>query len=676
MGVHSDSASTSADRTSLLEARIVELEAALAAQARHIATLEQRESCLQIIKQTLPANQQQIDQIRDNACDLLDTIFACAPIGLGVLDTNLRYIRVNQALADIDGIPISAYLGHTPTELQPRLNPTLEPIFHQVLSTGVAVCDLELHGFTATQPYEPRDWLANYYPIYAADGSIRSIGVIIVDITERTRTRAALQRQAELLQAQAALFDNAHVLVRDIDSRIISWNRGAESLYGWTYAEAIGRISHELLQTYFPNSFEAYQATLFSTGIWEGELIHTRRDGSQVIVASHQVVLRNQQGSPLRILEVDNDITALRRAEQALRERDEQLRLAYDAALLGTWRHIMANGIVELDQRAQAHHGINSSAVPIRDLIARVHPDDRARLEQEVMLTMSPAGDSRYMTEYRVIHPDGSIHWLAIHTRAYFTDEGSTRRPVLAGGTSQDITARKAIEEQVLASRARLQAVSERLIAVQEEERHHLARELHDEIGQSLTGLSLVLAMAPSLPQAQLQIQLAEAQRQVSNLITQVRHRSLDLRPSMLDDLGLHPALSWYLNRYTDQTGIKLYVQLQGINQRFPPMIELTAYRIVQEALTNVARHANVRQASVAVWVVNQQLVITVTDAGCGFNVEAAHSARASSGLTGMHERAALIGGELTIDSEPGAGTRLLANLPTVWPVTAAEERL
>jgi PAS domain S-box-containing protein len=221
---------------------------------------------------------------------------------------------------------------------------------------------------------------------------------------------------------------------------------------------------------------------------------------------------------------------------------------------------------------------------------------------------------------------------------------------------------------EVIEAHARLRILGERLVAVQEEERQHLARELHDEIGQALTGLSLILTIGPSLTPDLLHAQLAKARRQVTDLIAQVRRRSLDLRPSMLDDMGLHPALAWFLARYSEQTRISLDVQLEGIERRFPPIIELTAYRIVQEALTNVARHADVQHAHVAIWTTGDELLINITDLGRGFDLEEARRAHASSGLTSMRERAVLLGGDLTINTELGAGTNLLAILPIVRP--------
>jgi signal transduction histidine kinase len=204
---------------------------------------------------------------------------------------------------------------------------------------------------------------------------------------------------------------------------------------------------------------------------------------------------------------------------------------------------------------------------------------------------------------------------------------------------------------------------------VQENERRYIARELHDEIGQALTGLKLVLDMAVRSPGDDNGENLREALALVDGLMTQARNLSLDLRPTMLDDLGLLPALLWRCGRYTDQTGVHVdfrHTRLEG--RRFDPRIETAAYRIVQEALTNVARHADVDKVTVRLWVEQDTLNVQVKDQGTGFNPEHALAAETSSGLVGMRERAVLLGGELTIESTPGAGTRLAAELPLEGP--------
>jgi len=219
----------------------------------------------------------------------------------------------------------------------------------------------------------------------------------------------------------------------------------------------------------------------------------------------------------------------------------------------------------------------------------------------------------------------------------------------------------------------RLQTLSRRLVEIQEEERRHLARELHDEIGQLLTGLKLSLQVHRlSLPAADTAA-LDEAQGLVKELIHRVRKLSLDVRPAMLDDLGLVPALRWHLDRYAAQTQVTVRFEHAGLERRFPPDVETATYRIVQEALTNVARHAGTSQAVVRLWVDQDTLGIQVEDRGVGFALESQAVAHASGGLAGMRERAELLGGRLTVESAPGAGTRLWAVLPRTPPGKGGE---
>jgi len=139
---------------------------------------------------------------------------------------------------------------------------------------------------------------------------------------------------------------------------------------------------------------------------------------------------------------------------------------------------------------------------------------------------------------------------------------------------------------------------------------------------------------------------------------------SLGLRPTMLDDLGLLPALLWLTKRFADQTGVHVHLEHAGLDRRFAPEIETAVYRIVQEALTNVARHASVKEATARIWATQDSLHVQVEDRGKGFRVEGALAAPTSSGLSGMRERAVALGGDLIVESTPGVGTRVTLQVP------------
>jgi signal transduction histidine kinase len=222
-----------------------------------------------------------------------------------------------------------------------------------------------------------------------------------------------------------------------------------------------------------------------------------------------------------------------------------------------------------------------------------------------------------------------------------------------------EITARKKVEEV-------LQTLSRRLLEAQETERRHLASELHDEIGQALTVLKINLQEMERDPRESA-LRLSDSLDILSNTLQQVRNLSLDLRPSVLDDLGLVIALDWYLKRQAQRVGLVPHFEADHIEPRPSAVIETTCFRIVQEALTNIARHARAQNVWVEVRQHDTTIAVRVRDDGSGFDVRTAHAHAAggmSLGLVGMEERARLAGGEIEIVSQLGEGTEIRATLP------------
>jgi len=188
-----------------------------------------------------------------------------------------------------------------------------------------------------------------------------------------------------------------------------------------------------------------------------------------------------------------------------------------------------------------------------------------------------------------------------------------------------------------------------------------------DEIGQELTALRLNIEQGAAAAGEAAYASCREAQARVNKLLGLVRELSLDLRPTMLDDLGLLPALLWQFDRYAGLSGMKVQFKHFGLEgRRFSPEIETAAYRIVQEAMTNVLRHSSAKEVNITVWFSdqNQALAIQIADDGIGFDVEASFQRGESSGLSGMRERAALLGGRFMVQSVPGEGTTVTAELP------------
>ena len=222
--------------------------------------------------------------------------------------------------------------------------------------------------------------------------------------------------------------------------------------------------------------------------------------------------------------------------------------------------------------------------------------------------------------------------------------------------------------ELVRAGRHRLQNLSKQLLDVQEQERRHIARELHDQIGQALTALKINLqALDRFLPQGEADVYMNESMEIAEKTLQQVRNLSLDLRPSLLDDLGLVPAVRWYLDRQGQRTGIKIKFVAEIGDERLPMQIETTCFRVIQEALTNVVRHAQASRVRVELGQEGNVVDLLMRDDGVGFDVKAAMedaSKGQSLGILGLQERIYMIGGRVQFESVLNHGTEIRAQLP------------
>ena len=211
------------------------------------------------------------------------------------------------------------------------------------------------------------------------------------------------------------------------------------------------------------------------------------------------------------------------------------------------------------------------------------------------------------------------------------------------------------------------------LVEIEEGERRAIARELHDRLGQSLAVLKLLLGEAASSPPDKLRYTLGEAQSLVNEMMSLTRDLSLELRPKMLDDLGLLPAMLYLFESYYSRTHVSVKFEHVGLHKKFPPEIGLTAYRIVQEALNNVARHAGTNEAKVMAWSDRKVLSVRVEDKGAGFEPASLPDSYAG-GIKGMRGRTQIVGGRFTLASAPGAGTVVTAELPL--PLKAKREQV
>jgi PAS domain S-box-containing protein len=339
------------------------------------------------------------------------------------------------------------------------------------------------------------------------------------------------------------------------------------------------------------------------------------------------------------------DITERKQAEEVLRLSEARLAEAQRMAHLGNWDWDIVKNVLIWSDEIHRIFGLEPQqfGATYEAFLNSVHPEDREFVEQSVNEALYEGRP--YNIDHRIVWPDGSVR--VVHEIAEVTSD-ENGKPIRMIGTVHDITGRKRAEEE-------LRGLSHRLVETQENERRAIARELHDDIGQSLTALGILLGKARRSPADGVASALDEAQGLVNEIVSQVREMSLNLRPAMLDDLGLLHTLLWHFDRYTAHTQINVDFQHAGLHQHLPPDVSSAAYRIVQEALTNVARHASVAEVKIQARVDHNMLWICVEDRGVGFDPTTL-SAGISSGVSGMRERARLLGGKVICSLTIGNG--------------------
>ena len=373
---------------------------------------------------------------------------------------------------------------------------------------------------------------------------------------------------------------------------------------------------------------------------------------------------------------VGRDMAQRRAGEQArfalaLRSSEEQGAVAVEAAELGTLRWDTVRGRVTGSARAaqllvwnaSGSHD-NESEANAREILDVVHADDRERLIDA--LRHSLADGTPLDVEFRVVAPGSSPRWIRMTGRVPQLNKETPAG--LIYGVVADIEPRKAAE----AERAEL---LRRLGEAQENEQRRIARELHDQVGQTVTGLSLGLKSLEQLlgdgAQGEVGRHVQWLQSLAGEIGRDIHRAAVDLRPTALDDLGLRDALATLLRQWTLRHDIRSDFQVLGESVRLPAAVETAIYRIVQEALTNVIKHAQASTVSVSVEQRPEEVRVIIEDDGVGFDGETVPEPHADGmstkprlGLSGIRERLSLLRGDLTLETSPGSGTTLFVRIP------------
>lgn len=435
--------------------------------------------------------------------------------------------------------------------------------------------------------------------------------------------------------------------------RITKVNDAMLAQYGLPREQCLGRTPQDFFAHDLASGRELWRR-LFDAGRLHVESGERKMDSTPIAIEGDYICLYDAQGRITGHFGIQRDVTERKRAAEAYQTLVE-------CSLQGLV--ILQDGRITFANPAAATifggTVADLTALSPEGVVGLVHPEDRPFVLQRQKDRLAGQPTPPHY-EFRIVRKDGAVRWVDIFASLTHFQQGLAIQSAFI-----DITERKEAEQRLRQYTGELHALSRRLLAAQEAERRRMARELHDELGQELTGLKFNLEVASRLTGAELQDALHRTQGQLSHLMGCVRELSLELRPPMLDALGLLHALVWYCDRFEAQFHIRVDFQHCGLEgKRFAPEIETAAFRIVQESLTNVARHAGVSAVQVTAQVEPHRLGLAISDEGKGFDPEKTTLAGHTGGLSGMRERAALLGGNWAVESAPGAGTRLTVDLP------------
>jgi PAS domain S-box-containing protein len=596
-----------------------------------------------------------------------------------VVGPDLRYeLAEGQALRDAGFAPAD-FEGKTVAEaVGPDLAPGYEGNYRKALAGGSFAWEHPAHG---------RHFVSHLAPLRDPAGAVTAALAVSYDITDRVRAEEAVRASEERFRLLVESVRDHAIFALDPDGTVMSWNPAAGRVFGYAAGEVVGR-SGDVFFTPEDRAAglpERERATAAADGRAVDENWAVRKGGSRFWASGTSSAVRDPGGRLTGFVKVVRDRTEARQAEEAVRRAEERLRLALAAARMGIWTWDLTTGTHARDANLNRLLGLpaEEAAQPLDGFLAHVHPDDRGEVRRA--FDFSSEFGHPLSLEFRVVWPDGTVRWLRDQGDVFGREDGG---PGYMTGACVDITERKEaeaalrrardeLEDRVRGRTAELEEANaartdllRRLGQAQEGERQRIARDLHDSLGQLVAALALGLRAAeaeagPDSPAAARLKKLGDLTQEVGR---ETHRLAVELRPTALDDAGLAAALRAYVEAWSDRTGIPAEFSAAGPDgERFPAEVGTTVYRVVQEALTNVLRHAGASRVSVLLERWDGRLTAIVEDDGAGFDpARAIGTPRAVGGLglIGMRERAALVGGSLDIESTPGGGTTVYVRVP------------
>ncbi len=678
----------------------------------------------QMMEEALRASEERYSSLVSQATDVIYTA-----------GMDGRFTYVNAAACAIMGYQEQELLGkHYLALIRPDFHEIAQQFYRQQLHDRMPSTYFE---FPAVTKDGREIWFGQRVQVRFADGQPVGVEAITRDITERKRVEAALRESEDRLH-RAIEASQAGTWRVDLRTGLDTRDAGLNQLLGLS-CDTTTQPVEEWFQFIHPDDLAGMKAaweTAMATGVYEVEHRLIRRDGTICWVYDRGIVARDDSNQLLFATGAVIDITGRKQAEQALEERAQCAAFAADVSLLLNRDEPLDHQLQRCTDAAVEHLGAAFTRIWLRkpgDICEHCHKSSWCQDRTECLHLHASSGLSTNLNgEYRRV-PLGTlkIGRIAQGMGPLFTNDvaqderlpnkswlrenglqsfagfplivdgqifgvfATFGREVMSEAMRQSMEsvcnglaiaiARKQAETERQQAYDRLQAVTRQLAEVEEGERRRIAREIHDEFGQVLTGLKFDVAWLlkrlshgnAAADRTAMKSKVESMATSVDGLIRSVRATAAALRPSVLDDLGLVAAIEWLATSFRDHTGLPCELMVDpDIRERdFRPDLATTVFRSAQELLTNVMRHARASTVAVRLSLQDNQLSLTVRDDGCGIQRQEWEKSR-SLGLRGLHERVTLLGGRVSIAGVPNEGTTVSLLFPIEsGRVPAAEER-
>ena len=516
-------------------------------------------------------------------------------------------------------------------------------------------------------------------PIRDAAGRVIGASNVARDVSERKRIEGALRESEERFRAIVETTPEC-VKVVSADGTLLHMNGPGLQMVGAHSAdEVVGKNVYDLIAPEDRDRFKAFNESICrgEQGLLQFDIIGL--EGKRRHMETHAAPLRNRDETLVH-LAVTADISERKHAEELLHRSEERFRALVNASSDVVYR--MSPDWSEMRQ-LDGRGFIADTGMPGKDWLGEyIHPDDHPIVLQTIREAVRTK--NVFQLEHRVRRTDGSLGWTNARAVPLLDVNGEI---VEWFGAASDVTGRKEAEEnfrklaetldvEVRARTRELQDQSNqvrdlswRLLRSQDEERRHIARELHDSVGQTLTVLDINLELfmqEAGYKSSEVAAKIEEIQKTVQQLHREIRTTSYLLHPPLLDESGLHSAISWYVQGLLERSGLEVQLDISKELGRLPPEMELVLFRLVQECLTNIHRHSESETASIRIARESNQIALHIQDQGKGMSpvrLAEIQSGRSGVGIGGMRERLRQFEGTMNIDSD-SSGTRIFATIP------------